>query len=91
MGLWAAAANHLRKNGLCQAFAQQRGHGSGAGKDGVTIGDQEPEIEPTQRGNSMGEKEAVLSGDCLCSGAQRPKIQVCPVGLQSIKLRGRSG
>lgn len=60
MGLWAAHVNHLRKNGLCQAFAQQRGHGSGAGKDGVTIGHQEPETECTQRGDSVGEKEAML-------------------------------
>lgn len=37
VGLQAAAANHLGKNGLCQAFAQQRGDGNGAGKDGVTI------------------------------------------------------
>lgn len=59
MGLWAAPANLLGKNGLCQAFAQQRAHGSGAGKDGVTVGDQEPEIEC---GDSMGEKKAMLSG-----------------------------
>lgn len=61
MGLWAAAANHLGKNGLCQAFAQQRGDGSGAGKDEITVEDREPENEFTQHGDSMGEKEAMLS------------------------------
>lgn len=38
-----------------------RGDGSGAGKDGVTIGDREPETESTQHGDSMGEKEAMLT------------------------------
>lgn len=61
MGLGAAAANHLGKNRLCQALAQHRGDGSGAGKDGVTGRDREPEIESTQHGDSKGEKEVMLS------------------------------
>lgn len=43
----------------CKSPREEWAHGSGAGKDGVTVGDQEPEIEC---GDSMGEKEAMLSG-----------------------------